>query len=56
MNNEEIRWFSSYHQIPEGKGQILSLEEDGYAHLGTKPHPDSIIWCYVRDLWPKIRK
>ena len=52
-----ITWYRTREQIPEhiseenGYNQILSIEEDGYAHLGTMPHPDSIIWCYIEQLF-----
>lgn len=51
-----ITWYKTREQVPEqvpeGKGynQVLSIEEDGYAHLGTTPHPDSVKWCYIKQL------
>lgn len=53
MTQEEIKFYDSHRSVPEGKHQILSFEEDGYAHLGNTVHPDSLFWCYVRDLLPK---
>ena len=51
-----IKWYKTREQVPEqvpeGKGynQVLSIDEDGYAHLGTTPHPDSVKWCHVKQL------
>lgn len=51
-----ITWYRTREQVPEqvpeGKGynQVLSIEEDGYAHLGTTPHPDSVKWCYIKQI------
>ena len=49
-------WNSSIRSVPEGnKSQILSFDAEGYFYLNRKPHPDSVEWCFAKELLP-IRK
>ena len=45
-------WKSSRTTLPEGNHQILSYEDDGYFHLGRTVHPDSVAWCFAKELLP----
>lgn len=49
-------WNSSIRSVPEGnKSQILSFDAEGYFYLNRKPHPNSLEWCFAKELLP-IRK
>ena len=52
-----LPWKSSFTSVPEGnKSQILSFDDEGYFYLGRTPHPDSVSWCFAKELLPNNKK